>query len=131
MAENKYSRTSYKRKRNSENRETRPSAKLSYARVSVQKACFVLDAIRGKNVQDALAILTYNPRYASSVIKKLLESAIANAENNNGMNAENLYVAACFANKGPTMKRVKPRAQGRAYRIEKRMSHITVVLDER
>ena len=131
MAENKYSRTSYKRKRNAENRETRPSAKLSYARVSVQKACFVLDSIRGKNVQDALAILTYNPRYASSVIKKLLESAIANAENNNGMNAENLYVAACFANKGPTMKRVKPRAQGRAYRIEKRMSHITVVLDER
>ena len=131
MAENKYSRTSYKRKRNAENRETRPSAKLSYARVSVQKACFVLDAIRGKNVQDALAILTYNPRYASSVIKKLLESAIANAENNNGMNAENLYIAACFANKGPTMKRVKPRAQGRAYRIEKRMSHITVVLDER
>ena len=131
MAENKYSRTSYKRKRNAENRETRPSAKLSYARVSVQKACFVLDAIRGKNVQDALAILTYNPRYASSVIKKLLESAIANAENNNSMNAENLYVAACFANKGPTMKRVKPRAQGRAYRIEKRMSHITVVLDER
>ena len=131
MAENKYSRTSYKRKRNAENRETRPSAKLSYARVSVQKACFVLDAIRGKNVQDALAILTYNPRYASSVIKKLLESAIANAENNNGMNAENLYVAACFANKGPTMKRVKPRAQGRAYRIERRMSHITVVLDER
>ena len=124
MAENKYSRTSYKRKRNAENRETRPSAKLSYARVSVQKACFVLDAIRGKNVQDALAILTYNPRYASSVIKKLLESAIANAENNNGMNAENLYVAACFANKGPTMKRVKPRAQGRAYRIEKRMSQI-------
>ena len=131
MAEKKYSRSSYKRKRNLENRETRPSAKLSYARVSVQKACFVLDAIRGKNVQDALAILTYNPRYASSVIKKLLESAIANAENNNGMNAENLYVAACFANKGPTMKRVKPRAQGRAYRIEKRMSHITVVLDER
>lgn len=131
MAENKYSRTSYKRKRNAENRETRPSAKLSYARVSVQKACFVLDAIRGKNVQDALAILTYNPRYASSVIKKLLESAIANAENNNGMNAENLYVAACFANKGPTMKRVKPRAQGRAYRIEKRMSHITIVLDEK
>lgn len=131
MAENKYSRTSYKRKRNSENRETRPSAKLSYARVSVQKACFVLDAIRGKDVQSALALLTYNPRYASSIIKKLLESAIANAENNNGMNAENLYVAACFANKGPTMKRVKPRAQGRAYRIEKRMSHITIVLDER
>ena len=131
MANEKYRRTGYKRKRNLENRETRPSAKLSYARVSVQKACFVLDAIRGKDVQSALAILEYNPRYASSIIKKLLESAIANAENNNGMNAENLYVAACFANKGPTMKRVKPRAQGRAYRIEKRMSHITIVLDER
>ena len=131
MAENKYSRTSYKRKRNAENRETRPSAKLSYARVSVQKACFVLDAIRGKDVQSALALLTYNPRYASSIIKKLLESAIANAENNNGMNAENLYIAECFANKGSTMKRVRPRAQGRAYRIEKRMSHITIVLDER
>ncbi|MEZ3464510.1 MAG: 50S ribosomal protein L22 [Lachnospiraceae bacterium] len=130
MAE-KYSRTSYKRKRNAENRETRPSAKLSYARVSVQKACFVLDAIRGKNVQTALGILEYSPRYASSIIKKLLESAIANAENNNGMNAENLYIAECYANKGPTMKRVRPRAQGRAYRIEKRMSHITIVLDER
>ncbi|MCI8902491.1 MAG: 50S ribosomal protein L22 [Lachnospiraceae bacterium] len=130
MAE-KYSRTSYKRKRNAENRETRPSAKLSYARVSVQKACFVLDAIRGKDVQTALGILAYNPRYASSIIKKLLESAIANAENNNGMNAENLYIAECYANKGPTMKRVRPRAQGRAYRIEKRMSHITIVLDER
>lgn len=130
MAE-KYSRTSYKRKRNAENRETRPSAKLSYARVSVQKACFVLDAIRGKDVQTALGILAYNPRYASSIIKKLLESAIANAENNNGMNAENLYIAECYANKGPTMKRIRPRAQGRAYRIEKRMSHITIVLDER
>lgn len=130
MAE-KYSRSNYKRKRNAENRETRPSAKLSHARVSVQKACFVLDAIRGKDVQSALGILAYNPRYASSIIKKLLESAIANAENNNGMNAENLYIAECYANKGPTMKRVRPRAQGRAYRIEKRMSHITIVLDER
>ena len=123
-------RSKIKRERN-EVRDTRPSAKLSYARVSVQKACFVLDAIRGKDVATALAILEYNPRYASSIIKKLLESAIANAENNNGMNVENLYVAACYANKGPTMKRVRPRAQGRAYRIEKRMSHITIVLDER
>ena len=75
--------------------------------------------------------LVYNPRYASSVVEKLLKSAIANAENNNGMKAENLYVAECYANKGPTMKRIHPRAQGRAYRIEKRMSHITIVLDER
>lgn len=131
MEKKKYSRSSYKRKRNAENRETRPSAKLSYARVSVQKACFVLDAIRGKDVETALAILEYSPRYASSVIKKLLESAIANAENNNGMSADSLYIAECYANKGPTMKRIKPRAQGRAYRIEKRTSHITIVLDER
>ena len=123
-------RSQIKRERNAQ-KDTRPSAKLSYARISVQKACYVLDAIRGKDVQTALGILTYNPRYASSVIKKLLESAIANAENNNGMSADNLYVAACYANKGPTMKRIQPRAQGRAYRIEKRTSHITIVLDER
>ena len=115
-------RSQIKRERN-EVKDTRPSAKLSYARVSVQKACFVLDAIRGKDVATALAIVSYNPRYASSVVEKLLKSAIANAENNNGMKAENLYVAECYANKGPTMKRIHPRAQGRAYRIEKRMSH--------
>ena len=123
-------RSQIKRERNAV-KDTRPSAKLSYARVSVQKACFVLDAIRGKDIETALAIVTYNPRYASSLVKKLLESAIANAENNNGMKRENLYVAECYANKGPTMKRIRPRAQGRAYRIEKRMSHITVVRDEK
>ena len=123
-------RSQIKRERNAQ-KDTRPSAKLSYARVSVQKACFVLDAIRGKDVQSALALLEYNPRYASSIVKKLLESAIANAENNNGMNTENLYIAECYANKGPTMKRVRPRAQGRAYRINKKMSHITIVLYEK
>ena len=123
-------RSQIKRERN-EVKDTRPSAKLSYARVSVQKACFVLDAIRGKDVATALAIVSYNPRYASSVVEKLLKSAIANAENNNGMDPSKLYVEECYANKGPTMKRVHPRAQGRAYRIEKRMSHITVVLNER
>ena len=123
-------RSQIKRERN-EIKDTRPSAKLSYARVSVQKACFVLDAIRGKNVDAALGLLTYNPRYASSVVKKLLESAIANAENNNGLSRENLYIAECYANKAPTMKRIHPRAQGRAYRIEKRTSHITLVLDEK
>ena len=119
-----------KRERNAQ-KDTRPSATLSYARVSVQKACFVLDAIRGKDLQTALGIVTYNPRYASSLIKKLLESAAANAENNNGMDPAKLDVEECYANQGPTMKRVRPRAQGRAYRIEKRMSHITVVLSER
>ena len=91
----------------------------------------MLDAIRGKDVNTAKAILEYNPRYASQIIGKLLNSAIANAENNNGMNPDKLYVAECFANKGPTMKRIHPRAQGRAYRIEKRVSHITIVLDEK
>ena len=123
-------RSQIKRERNAQ-KDTRPSAKLSYARVSVQKACFVLDAIRGKNVETALAILQYNPRYASSLIKKLLESAIANAENNNGMDRDYLYIAECYANKGPTMKRIHPRARGMAYRIEKRTSHITIVLDEK
>ena len=123
-------RSQVKRERNA-NKDTRPSATLSYARVSVQKACFVLDAIRGKDLQTALGIVTYNPRYASSLVKKLLESAAANAENNNGMDPAKLYVEECYANQGPTMKRVRPRAQGRAYRIEKRMSHITVVLNER
>ncbi len=123
-------RSQIKRERNAQ-KDTRPSAKLSYARMSVQKACFVLDAIRGKDAQTALAILTYNPRYASSVVAKLLKSAIANAENNNGLKLEDLYVEECYANKAPTMKRIRPRAQGRAYRIEKRMSHITIVLNER
>ena len=123
-------RSQIKRERN-ENKDTRPSAKLSFARVSTTKAAFVLDAIRGKDANTALAIVSYNPRYASRLIEKLLKSAIANAENNNGLSADNLYVAECYANKGPTMKRIHPRAQGRAYRIEKRTSHITIVLDEK
>ncbi len=121
-------RSQVKRERN-EVKDKRPSAKLSYARVPVQKACFVLDAIRGKDVKTALGIVAYNPRYASTVIEKLLKSAVANAENNNNMSIDDLYVAECYAGDGPIMKRVKPRAQGRAYRILKRMSHITVVLD--
>ena len=82
-------------------------------------------------MEEAIAIVKYNPRYASTVIEKLLKSAVANAQNNNGMSPEDLYVAECYANKAPTMKRVQPRAQGRAYRIEKRTSHITIVLNER
>ena len=123
-------RSQVKRERNAK-KDTRPSATLSYARVTIQKACFVPDAIRGKDVNTALAIVTYNPRYASELIAKLLKSAIANAENNNGMNREKLYVEECYANQGPIMKRIQPRAQGRAYRIFKRMSHITIVLNER
>lgn len=123
-------RSQIKRERNAV-KDNRASAKVSFARIPTQKACYVLDAIRGKDVETAIGILAYNPRYASSVIKKVVESAVANAENNNGLSKANLYVAECYANKAPTMKRIQPRAQGRAYRIEKRTSHITVVLDER
>ena len=123
-------RSQIKRERNA-NKDTRPKATLRNARVSTTKAAFVLDAIRGKDVETALGILLYNPRYASSLLEKLIKSAAANAENNNVMDPSKLYIEECYANKGPTMKRVRPRAQGRAYRIEKRMSHITVVLDER
>ena len=130
MSKGKGSRTQFKVTRNAEQRETRPHATLSYARVPVQKACFVLDAIRGKSVAEAKGILTYNTRYASEVILKLLNSAEANATNNMGMNPDRLYIAECRACDGPTMKRIRPRAQGRAYRILKRMSNIWIVLDE-
>ena len=111
--------------------EKKAVATLKYARISPRKVKIVADLIRGKNVDEALAIVKFTPKASSDIIEKLLKSAIANAENNNGMNADNLYIEECYANKGPTMKRVRPRAQGRAYRIEKRMSHITIVLNER
>jgi len=122
-------RSQIKRERN-EVKDNRAKATLSYARVSVQKACFVLDAIRGKDVKTALGILAYSPRYAASIIEKLLKSAIANAEYKN-MDPDKLYIEECYANQGPIMKRIQPRARGMAYRIEKRMSHITIVLNER
>jgi large subunit ribosomal protein L22 len=123
-------RSQIKRERNA-NKDTRPSAKLSYARVSPTKAKIVLDTIKGKDVVSALGILAYTPRTGARIIEKLLKSAVANAENNSGMNTETLYVAEAFANKGPTLKRVRPRAQGRAYRIEKKTSHITIILNNK
>ena len=123
-------RSQIKRERNAK-KDTRPSAKLSYARVSVQKACFVLDAIRGKDVETAIGIVTYNPRYASALIKKLLESAVANAENNFGMDPAKLVVSEVYATPGPILKRMMPRAQGRAYRINKRTSHVTLAVAEK
>mgnify|MGYP001058784731 CR=1 FL=1 len=124
-------RSQIKRARNESNRETRPSAKLSYARISVQKACYVLDVIRGKDVQTALGILTYNPRYASSVIKKLLESAIANAENNHQLNIDKLFVSEAYCGKGLVMKRMHARGRGRGARVLKPFSNITIVVTER
>ena len=110
---------------------TEAKAVAKTVRISPRKTRLIIDLIRGKSVEEALAIVMYNPRYASSLIEKLIKSAAANAENNNGMDPSKLYIEECYANKGPTMKRIKPRAQGRAYRIEKRMSHITVILNER
>ena len=105
-------------------------AKLQNARISPRKVQIVLDLIRNKPVDVALATLELTPKAASPILKKLLNSAIANAENNHSMNPELLYVAECFVTPGPTMKRIMPRAQGRAYRILKRTSHITIVLKE-
>ena len=104
-------------------------ATLKYARISARKVKIVADLIRGKNVDEALAIVKFTPK-ASSVIEKLLKSAIANAENNHGMKHEKLYVAEIFANQGPTLKRIRPAAKGSAVRIRKRTSHITIVVRE-
>ena len=106
-------------------------ASVKFIRISPRKVQIVCDLIRGKSVADATAILMNTPKAASEPILKVLKSAAANAENNFEMNPEKLYIEECYANKGPTMKRIRPRAQGRAYRIEKRMSHITIVLNER
>ena len=124
-------RTQIKRERNKTNRDTRPQAHAKYVRLSDTKARIVLEQIKGKDVKTAAAILAYSPRYASEVIGKVLKSAVANAENNLGMDVENLYVQEVIANQGPTMKRIRPRAQGRAYRILKKSSHISVILNER
>ena len=106
-------------------------ATLKFARISARKVKIVADLIRGKNVDEALAIVKFTPKASSEIIEKLLKSAIANAENNNGMDRSKLFIEECYASNGPIMKRIQPRAQGRAYRIEKRMSYITIVLNER
>lgn len=105
-------------------------AHLRYVRITPRKMQIVLDLIRNQPCDKALAILKYTPKAACEPLYKLVKSAMANAENNHGMDKNNLYVAECFATSGPIMKRVMPRAQGRAYRILKRSSHVTVVLKE-
>ena len=106
-------------------------AYLKNARIAPRKVQIVLDLIRGKNVQEAKAILDYTPKAACEDLKKLLKSAVANAENNNNLDPEKLYISECFVCPGPVMKRVMPRAQGRAYRILKRTSHVTLVVKEK
>ena len=103
---------------------------LKYARISSRKVKIVLDLIRNKPVGVAMGILKNTPKSASALLEKLLASAIANAANNHNMDVNKLYISECFATQGPTLKRVRPRAQGRAFRILKRTSHITLVLKE-
>ena len=104
---------------------------LLYARISPRKVSIVMDLIRNKPLDEALAILQYTPKAACEPLLKLVNSAAANAENNFNMDRNSLYVAECYVCPGPTLKRIMPRAQGRAYRILKRTSHMTVVLKEK
>lgn len=106
-------------------------AYLRHARISPRKVKIVCDLIRGKDAGTAAAILLNTPKAASELMIKLLKSAVANAENNHQMNTDKLYVSQVFVTPGPVMKRVMPRAQGRAFRILKRTSHITMVLSEK
>lgn len=106
------------------------TAKHNGARISAQKARLVTNQIRGKQVDEALQILSYSPKKAAHLVKKVLESAIANAEHNNGFDIDELKIAAIFVDEGTTMKRIKPRAKGRADRILKRSCHITVKVAE-
>ncbi|MEM1243881.1 MAG: 50S ribosomal protein L22 [Pseudomonadota bacterium] len=104
---------------------------LKHARISPQKCRLVADQIRGMNIDKATDLLEYSPKRAARVIKKLLNSAIANAENNFGLDIDELFVTRIFVDPGPMLKRIRPRAKGRADRILKRTSHITVVLSEK
>ena len=106
-------------------------AQLKFARISPRKVKIVCDLIRGKDVKTAKAILENTPKAASELMVKILGSAVANAENNFGMDPEKLYVSETYANPGPILKRGMPRAQGRMYRINKRTSHITIVVAEK
>jgi large subunit ribosomal protein L22 len=127
-------RSQDKKERNKENRELRPHAHLRHVRVSDIKARVVLREIIGKGVIEAQALLAYNPRYAAALIKKLLDSAVANAENNMGLDAEDLYVEEAHANKGNAYYsrwRLRPRARGSAHRIERKISHISIMLNDK
>ena len=105
-------------------------ATLKYARISSRKVKIVADLIRGKDVDEALAIVKFTPKASSEIIEKLLKSAIANAENNHEMKHDKLYISEIYANQGPNLKRIRPAAKGSAVRIRKRTTHITIVLRE-
>ena len=118
-----------KTQRIEENKDKRAKAIAKFIRISPYKVRVVLDNIRGKSVNEAVAILENTSKAGALPIKKVVLSAAANAEHNLGMNKDELKVAECFANQGPTLKRMRPMAHGRAFRILKRTSHITVILD--
>lgn len=109
--------------------EARAIAK--YIRISPRKVNIVIDLIRGKKVGEAFAILKHTPKAASEILEKVLKSAVANAENNYDMNVDKLYISEAYANQGPTLKRFRPRAQGRGVRILKRTSHIMLAVKEK
>ena len=102
-----------------------------YVRVSPRKARLVVDLIRGKSIDDARAILRFSPRAAAEIVEKVLNSAVANAERNLHVKSDDLIVGSTFVDEGPTLKRIQPRAMGRAFRINKRTSHITVIVTQR
>lgn len=106
-------------------------ATLKYARISSRKVKIVADLIKGKDIDEAVAILKYTPKASSEILEKLLKSAIANAENNKSINRADLFVAECYVSPGPTLKRILIRARGRADRMLKRSSHITIILDQK
>jgi len=108
--------------------EARAAAK--YVRFSPRKARLIMDEIRGKKVEEALRLLTFSSKKGAFILKKLISSAVANAEANSEIDVDNLFVKRIFADEGPTMKRFMPRAMGRATKIRKRTSHLTVILDE-
>ena len=124
-------RSQIKKERNEKQKDRRAQAHAKFVRVSNTKAKIVLDQIKGKSIGEALGILAYSPRYAAEIIEKVLKSAVANAENNLELDVNNLYVEDVVANQGPTLKRIRPRAQGRAYIINKRTAHISIYLNER
>lgn len=106
------------------------TAKVTFVRIAPRKVQIILDLIRNQPAEKAMAILKYTPKAACEDVSKLLKSAMANAENKD-MDMSSLYVAECYVNQGPTLKRIRPRAQGRAFRINKKTSHITLVLKEK
>ncbi|MCH5154888.1 MAG: 50S ribosomal protein L22 [Clostridiales bacterium] len=118
-----------KAQRVEELREKRPHATAKYVRIAPDKVRIVLALIRGRSVAEAMAILQATPKAASEQVFKVLNSAAANAEHNNGLSVDDLYVAEAYADQGPTLKRYQPVSKGRAHHILKRTSHITVILD--